>query len=194
LNPHRANLDKEVVMYRSRVLVVAALVAAAACGSCSVARAQVAVGTFRYDATAFVVMDNGDVYRSDIANPNMTGGHTQGPWFLLCNIFSAGGPSASVVGVSGEAILTANGGVYRIRTSPPGAILDEVIDHPPGESFTAFGTQLGIGTSLCYVYAVTNTGAVYRGCGGGWEQAGTLPVGPTPIGQAAWGSLKVSYR
>lgn len=182
-------------MRRACTFVVAAVTVAAACSPVSVARAQVAVGTFRYDATAFVVMDNGDVYRSDIANPNMTGGHTQGPWSLLCNIFSAGGPPGPVVGVSGEVILTASGGVYRVGTNPPRAIFDEVIDHPPGESFVAFGTQLGIGTSLCYVYAVTNTGAVYRGCGGGgWEYAGSVPTGPTPAATDAWGSLKVRYR
>jgi hypothetical protein len=191
---HHGENDKEVVMYGSRLFVVGAVVAAAACGSVSLARAQVAVGTFRYDGTAFVVMENGDVYRSEIANPNMTGGHTQGAWTLLCNIFSAGGPPAPVVGVGGELILTASGGVYRVSTSPPGAILDEVISHSPGEWFTAFGTQLGIGTSLCYVYAVTNAGSVYRGGCGGWEYAGTLPVGPTPVAPSAWGSVKVRYR
>jgi hypothetical protein len=139
-------------------------------------------------------MDNGDVFRSDIANANMTEGHTQGSWSLLCNIFSAGGPPAPVIGVGGEVILTASGGAYRVDTNPPRAIFDEVIGHPSGESFVAFGTHLG--TILCYVYAVTNTGAVYRGCGGGgWEYAGTLPTnGPIPTIQRSWGSLKAIYR
>lgn len=181
-------------MRRARTLVVAAVIVAAAYSPGSTARAQVAVGTFRYDATAFVVMDNGDVYRSDIANPNSTADHRQSPWTLLCNILSAGGPPAPVVGVGGEIILTASGGIYRVGTNPPRAIFDEVIDHPPGESFVAFGTQLGIGTSLCYVYAVTNTGAVYRGCGGGWEFAGSLPIGPTPAVTDTWGRIKVRYR
>ena len=176
--------------------VAAAIVAIVACSLAPVACAQVAVGTFRYDGMAFVAMDNGDVYRSDIANPNMTGGHTQGPWTLLCNIFSAGGPPSPVVGISGESILTASGGIYRVGTNPPRAIFDEVIEHSAGESFVATGTQLGIGTSLCYVYAVTNTGGVYRGCGGGgWEYAGRLPVaGPTLTVPKSWGSLKTTYR
>jgi hypothetical protein len=180
---------------RAHTFVVAWVIVAAACSFATVARAQVAVGTFRYDGTAFVAMDNGDVYRSDIANPNMTGGHTQGPWTLLCNIFSAGGPAGPVVGVSGESILSASGGIYRVGTNPPRAIFDEVIEHPPGQSFVAIGTQLGIGTSLCFVYAVTNTGAVYRGCGGGgWEYAGTIPTGPTPTLSISWGNLKSRYR
>ena len=72
--------------------IIAALIVAFGGSRSSAVIAQVAVGTFRYDASAFVAMDNGDVYRSSIANSNMTGGHTQGPWSLLCNIFSAGGP------------------------------------------------------------------------------------------------------
>lgn len=181
-------------MRRARTLVVAAVIVAAACSPVSAARAQVAVGTFRYDATAYVVMDNGDVYRSDIADPNTTGEHTQSPWTLFCNIFSAGGPPAPVVGVGGEVILTASGGIYRVAPGlPVHAIFDEVIGHPPGESFVAFGTHLG--TILCYVYAVTNTGAVYRGCGGGgWEYAGSLPTGPTPAASETWGRLKARYR
>jgi hypothetical protein len=181
--------NREVVMRRSPTLVIAAIIVTVACFTVSIAHAQVAVGTFRYDAVAFVVMDNGDVYRSEIANANMTGGHTQGPWVRYLNIFSAGGPPSRVVGVGGEVILTAAGGVYRIGPGYP--ILDEV-SLPPGESFVAFGSRLG--TILCYVYAVTNTGSVYRGCGGGWEYAGALPTGPTPAIQPTWGALKSHYR
>jgi hypothetical protein len=183
-------------MRRAHELIFAAIIAAAACCPISLARAQVAVGTMRCDAIAFIVMDNGDVYRSDLADPYSNGQHTQGPWVMVCNIFSAGGPPGPVVGVGGEVILTAGGGVYRIGTAagiPGYAILDEVIDHPSGESFVAFGTRLC--TILCYVYAVTNTGAVYRGCGGGgWEYAGAVPSGPTPSVRSTWGSLKTVYR
>jgi hypothetical protein len=188
---HGTGSNREVVMRRSPTLVIAAIIATVACFTVSVARAQVAVGTFRYDAVAFVVMDNGDVYRSEIANANMTGGHTQGPWVRYLNIFSAGGPPSRVVGVGGEGILTAAGGVYRI--GPGYAILDEVIGLPPGDTFVAFGTRLG--TILCYVYAATSAGSVYRGCGGGgWEYSGALPTGPTPAIQPTWGALKSHYR
>src|SRR5689334_12774057 len=93
--------DKEVAMRRTLALALAViLVVTAGCSLASVAGAQVAVGTFRYDATAFVVMDNGDVYKSDIANPNYSiDEHQQSPWSLLCNILSAGGPPAPVIGV-----------------------------------------------------------------------------------------------
>src|SRR5262245_14950577 len=85
--------------------------------------AQVAVGpVLGEDAAgyphAFVVMDNGDVYRSDYNRD--APGSPQGPWVLACNIFSAGGPPSRVVGVGGSpakdggVVLTAAGGTYRL--------------------------------------------------------------------------------
>ena len=159
------------------------------------ARAQVAAGTALVevsagDLNALVVMDNGDVYRSDYGNN--TPGNPQGPWFLACNIFSAGGPRSRVVGVGeGAIVLTAAGGTYRVSAGFPCAVFDGVIDHPPGQSFVAIGVNASINGR--YIYAVTDAGSVYRAYGP-WEYAGTLPTGPTPVAPRTWGAVKVRYR
>lgn len=167
---------------------------AAACSCFSAAHAQVAVGTMRTNCSAFVVLDNGDVYRSDILNCNMSFGSSQTPWVLHCNVFSAGGPPSRVVGLSGESILTADGGIYRIG-DPGQAVFDGAAPAPPGEWFVAFGGRVAPGTGPCWVFAVTNTGGIYRTCvAGQWEFAGTLPIGPVPSPMKSWGELKLKYR
>jgi hypothetical protein len=165
------------------------------------ARAQVPVGTVLGEdgasyPHAFVVMDNGDVYRSDY--DRNTPGNPQGPWSLACNIFSAGGPTSRVVGVGsspakdGGLVLTAAGGTYRLCGGATCcAIFDGVIDHPPAQSFVAIGSNASINGR--YIYAVTDQGCVYR-ASDHWEFAGCLPVGPTPATQATWGQLKTHYR
>lgn len=85
--------------------------------------AQVAVGTVLGENAAgypraLIVMDNGDVYRSDFG-PRTTSSYPQLPWVLSCNIFSAGGPSSRVVGLGGGCVLTAAGGTYRLGVDGP---------------------------------------------------------------------------
>lgn len=167
------------------------------------ARAQSAIGTvLAEDAASYphalVVMDNGDVYRSDYGE-RTTGGIPQRPWMYACNIFSAGGPRERLVGLGGGVVLTSGGGTYRLgfeAGQPCYAIYDGVIGHPPGESFVAIGSNMAI--NGCHIYAVTDLGAVYRawvGCGGsGWEYAGSLPSGPTQGEQRTWGAVKTIYR
>jgi hypothetical protein len=141
---------------------------------------------------AFVVMDNGDVYRSDYVGNVRTGPQT--PWFLCCNIFTAGGPPSRVVGVGGGAVLTAAGGTYRLGIAagvPCYGIFDGVIAHPAGESFVTIGSNESINGG--HIYAATDHGCVYR-ASSEWEFAGCLPVGPTPTPQATWGRMKVHYR
>ena len=166
--------------------------------------AQAAVGTvLGEDAPgyphAFVVMDNGDVYRSDYVGARTTAGWPQGPWFLACNIFSAGGPPSRVVGLGGGVVLTAAGGTYRLGIAagmPCYGIFDGVISHPAGDSFVTIGSNESI--NGCHIYAATDQGCMYRawtGCGpSGWEFAGCLPFGPTSATQPTWGQLKVHYR
>lgn len=148
------------------------------------------------DLNALVVMDNGDVYRSDYSRN--TPGMPQGAWFLACNIFAAGGPVSPVVGVGhGAVVLTAAGGTYRIWTQDGCTVVfDGIIDHPAEQSFVTIGVYAAI--NGCHIYAATDQGCMYRawiGCGpSGWEFAGCLPVGPTPAATEAWGSLKTRYR
>jgi hypothetical protein len=189
--------DKEVVMAKKSFFICAGLLCLA-----SSAHAQVAAGTvLGEDAAgyphAFVVMDNGDVYRSDYVD-NVSRG-PQGPWLLACNIFSAGGPPSRVVGLGGGVVLTAAGGTYRLGIAagrPCYGIFDGVISHPAAESFVTIGSNESI--NGCHIYAATDHGCVYRawiGCGpSGWEFAGCLPVGPTSATQATWGQLKAHYR
>jgi hypothetical protein len=191
-------IDMEVVMAKKFFFVCAGLLCLAAA-----AHAQIPAGTALIEISAgtlnaLVVMDNGDVYRSDYSRNGP--GMAQGPWFLACNIFTAGGPPSRVVGVGeGAVVLTAAGGWYRLAIGDPGpcyAIFDGTIGQPPEQSFVAIGVNASI--NGCHHYAVTDAGFVYRrwiGCGpSGWEFAGTLPVGPTPATPAAWGSVKVRYR
>jgi hypothetical protein len=170
----------------------------------SIVHAQVAAGTvLGEDAAgyphAFIVMDNGDVYRSDYVGPKTTAPWPQGPWSRGCNIFTAGGPTSRVVGLGGGTVLTAAGGTYRLGTGAGvscDAIFDGVINHPAGQSFIAIGSNESI--NGCNLYAVTDAGTVYRawtGCGpSGWEYAGSLPTGPTPTSAESWGQLKARYR
>ena len=167
-------------------------------------RAQVAVGTMLGEDAAgyphaFVVMDDGSVYRSDYVGERTTAPWPQGPWSAACNVFAAGGPASRVVGLGGGVVLTAAGGTYRLGIDagrPCYAIFDGVIAHPMAQSFVAIGSNESI--NGCNIYAVTDAGEVYRawiGCGpSGWEYAGSLPVGPTPIQRATWGGLKSHYR
>jgi hypothetical protein len=193
---------KEVVMTMGRSVMIAGAVAAACCIAANT-KAQVAVGTVLGEDPsgphAFVVMDNGDVYRSDYVGARTTAGWPQGPWALACNIFAAGGPASPVVGVGGGAVLTAAGGTYRLGIGagqPCYAIFDGVIDHLAGQSFVTIGSNESI--NGCHIYAVTDGGAVYRawiGCGpSGWEYAGSLPTGPTPATPSTWSSLKARYK
>lgn len=191
-------------MRRSRLLSSLTSSSLAAC-LCFIqpASAQIAAGTvLGEDAAgyphAFVVMDNGDIYRSDLGQ-HTTGGYPQLPWSLACNLFGAGGPPSRVIGVGGGTALTAAGGTYRIGMAagqPCYAIFDGVIVHDSGQSFVAIGSNESI--NGCFIYAVTDAGHVYRawiGCGpSGWEDAGMLPVGATPATSRSWGALKSAYR
>lgn len=182
----RVGLDKEVVVARKFLFVCAGLLCLA-----PGVRAQVAVGTVLTENAAgypyaLVVMDNGDVYWSDLGP---SPGSPQLPWGLAYNIFTAGGPASRVIGLGGGVVLTAAGGTYRLGSY---AIFEGIIDHPTGQSFVTIGSN--VSKNGRYIYAVTDAGVVYR-CGpSGWENAGTLPIGPTPSTRDAWGSLKSRYR
>lgn len=161
--------------------------------------AQVAVGTMLGEDAAgyphaLVIMDNGDIYRSDLGQ-HTTSSFPQLPWVRGCNLFTAGGPPARVVGVGGGLVLTSAGGTYRIGFAaglPCYAIFDGVIDQSTSQSFVAIGANMSV--NGCFIYAVTDAGHVYRawvGCGpSGWEDAGVLPTGAVPTGGNSWGALK----
>ena len=190
-------------MLVKNIVLAGVVLALASCSAPGALHAQVAVGTvLSEDAAgyphAFIVMDNGDVYRSDFGT-HTTAEFPQLPWFLACNIFSGGGSRERIVGIGAGTVLTAGGGTYRLGIGagqPCYAIYDGVIDHPAGQSFVAIGSNISI--NGCHIYAVTDVGHVYRawvGCGGsGWEDAGLLPTGPTPAARVSWGSLKTVYR
>lgn len=175
------------------LLVVIAL----ACSTAPVSTAQVSVGTLLGGTpsvpVAYVVMDNGDIYRSGFGPMTPNGGFTQGPWEYYCNLFTTGGPASRVVGLCDDYVITAAGGVYRISQSPYCAIFDGLVGQPANQQIVATGPNRSVNGR--YVYVVTDAGHVYRASNiAGWEFAGLLPIGPTPNQPGSWGAIKSTYR
>jgi len=182
-------------MHRMASVFFGIVIAVVVCSVATTVHAQVAAGTVMTECCAVVAMDNGDVYFSQYLDRV---NYAQGPWTLAYNIFTAGGPRSRVVGVGGglgagggtALILTSGGGIYTFGTTS--GVFNGVIDHPTGESFVTIGLNCSINGR--HIYAVTDAGHVYRASSNGWEAAGTLPTGPTPVSHRSWGSLKTTYR
>lgn len=184
-----------------------ALILSSAGGTISLAADHI-VASAQFDACAFVVTADGDVFASEYLDRAY---FVQGPWSYQGNAITAAGASSGdpLVGAtfnnnSGPVYVVSRGGnLFRLGfCSGVSAVLESNIflqagRSQPNQEIVNIGWNAGAGGA--HLYAAANDGDVFRknttgGLSGEWQFVGTIPVSPTASVESSWGSLKARYR